>query len=247
MVKLDGKLTAGLRGESKPASPMEALQLATLCRFPARRLHAASARLAAEAFAGDPKLADDLKAQHRYNAACSAALAAAGQAEDAADLSTADRVELRRQALAWLRADLAAYTTLLDKSPAPVREVLQHWQKDTDLSCLRDKVSLAELLQDELQAWRQLWADVAALLKRAQAMSEKGSDRLTRVSPRGPLWIAAKRATAPRWAGPRFFQRHHVDQFVAASQERLQGTTHCVRPQMAAGEPTHGVDHGIPL
>jgi hypothetical protein len=176
MVKLDGKLSAVLRGESKPTSPLEALQLATLCRLPARRLHSASARLAAEAFAGDPRLADDLKAHHRYDAACSAARAAAGEAEDAAHLRDADRAELRRQTLAWLRADLAAHTKLLDKSPAPVRDVLQHWQKDLDFARLRDKVSLAELSPEELQAWRQLWADVAALLERAQSMSEKGSD-----------------------------------------------------------------------
>ena len=43
---------------------------------------AVAARLWAEALDSDPKLAADRQAQHRYNAACAAALAAAGQGKD---------------------------------------------------------------------------------------------------------------------------------------------------------------------
>ena len=53
-----------------------------------RRFFAASAAIWFAGFAADPKLADDMEAQNRYNAACSAALAAAGKVRtDNASLS----------------------------------------------------------------------------------------------------------------------------------------------------------------
>jgi hypothetical protein len=44
-----------------------------------------------------------------------------------------------------------------------------HWQQDSDLAGLRDPDAVARLPADERQACQQLWADVAALLKQAQA------------------------------------------------------------------------------
>jgi hypothetical protein len=107
----------------------------------------------------------------RTEAACFAALAAAGKGQDAAKLDDKERATLRRQALDWLKADLAALAKLLDKG-APkgrklVQEGLRHWQKDPDLAGVRDKDALAKLPQDQRQAWGQLWAGVADLLKRA--------------------------------------------------------------------------------
>ena len=104
-----------------------------------RRLHAAAAWFYAGAFAADPKLTTDLRRQHRYNAACSAALAAAGQGEDARNLPDKARLMLRRQALT-------------------------RWQQDADLAAVRDKAALDLLPDDERQPWRRLWDDVAALL-----------------------------------------------------------------------------------
>jgi hypothetical protein len=46
-----------------------------------------------------------------------------------------------------------------------VQRTLRHWQTGPDLAGLRDQDALARLPQD--QAWGQLWADVADLLKRA--------------------------------------------------------------------------------
>jgi hypothetical protein len=123
-----------------------------------------------DAFAGDPKLADDLQAWHRYNAACAAALAAAGKGEDVAGLTGKDIAGLRSQALRWLRADLSARTRQLESGrPADrqeVQETMQHWQQDTDLAGVRDKESLAKLPEAERKEWEKLWADVAALLER---------------------------------------------------------------------------------
>src|SRR5262249_7213631 len=72
------------RGEDQPGSAAEGLECAALCRL--RRRHAAAVRFFASAFAADPRLADDLSAAHRYNAAASAALAAAGRGADSGGL-----------------------------------------------------------------------------------------------------------------------------------------------------------------
>ena len=44
---------------------------------------------------------------------------------------------------------------------------MRHWQKDTDLAGIRDAAALAKLPAEEQKACTQLWADVAALLKKA--------------------------------------------------------------------------------
>jgi hypothetical protein len=117
-------------------------------------------------------LADDLNAGHRYNAACSAALAATGQGEDAAKLIDQERTRLRQQALHWLRADLGMWAKRLETGqPADrvaVQQALKHWQQDSDLAGLRDALALAKLPAEEQKACNKLWTDVAALLKKAE-------------------------------------------------------------------------------
>jgi serine/threonine-protein kinase len=171
LVELDRQLPAVLRGKKKPASATEYLEFASLCQMYKHR-HAAAARLYADAFAADPKLADDLDQQHRYIAACAAALAAAGKGVDASKLDDKERTRLRQQALDWLRADLAAYTRLVEKGNPNARRAIQqrlaHWQQDTDFTTLRDAKALVALPATERAAWQQLWADVAALLVKAR-------------------------------------------------------------------------------
>jgi hypothetical protein len=134
-----------------------------------RRLVAA-ARLYVDAFTADPKLAEDLKAGHRYNAGCFAALAAAGQGTDADKLDGDEQSRLRQQALAWLRADLEQWSrrveggTLEDRQA--VRATLQHWLRDTALAGVRDADALKKLTAQEQETWRKLWADVAEALKK---------------------------------------------------------------------------------
>src|SRR5262249_11160773 len=128
----------------------------------------------AGAFTAEPRLAADFREEHRYNAACGAALAAAGQAEDAWRLPDKVVVMLRRQALAWMRDDLAVYRMLTEsQQPAATRiarERLGHWRQDADLASVRDPQALDTLPGDERQQWRQLWDEVAALLR---AVEEK--------------------------------------------------------------------------
>jgi serine/threonine-protein kinase len=170
-VELEKRLPAILRGEDKPADGAEGIELAWMCSR--KGMHGASAHFSAQAFAAQPKLADDLRSGDRYNAACSAALAGCGRGEDAAELEDGERARLRQQALDWLRADLKLWTKLVDKAQsqdlAAALKRLRYWQHDPALAGLRDEKALAKLPEAEQQACRQLWADVAALLKRTAA------------------------------------------------------------------------------
>ena len=175
-----------MRGEA-PRDDRERLQLAY--RAYEKKLHATSARLFAAAMDADPKLAGDRQAQHRYNAACAAALAAAATkrargtnstplvGEDTgggADtpLTDADRAKLRDQARAWLDAELAAWRKSLESGDAQQRPAivanLKHWQQDPDLGGVRDQGALAKLPANERDAWKALWANVDALLAKAR-------------------------------------------------------------------------------
>jgi superkiller protein 3 len=177
MLALDRKLPAILTGEATPANAGEAASLASMCQQPYQKRYAASARLYADAFAAEPKLAADLRQQHRYNAACSAALAAAGQGEDARLLPDKVIFMFRRWALTWLRDDLKAYEGLaVQTNPAvrqAVRQRLLHWQEDSDLAGLREPATLAKLPDTERSECQKLWADVAALLKKCSAGEKK--------------------------------------------------------------------------
>jgi hypothetical protein len=155
-----------LSGKATPAGPAERIELAGLCSL--KRLHHAEARFYAEAFA-QPKLADGLKAAHRYNAACAAALAAAGRGKDADKLDAPAQARLRQQALDWLKTDLQLWQQRTRSGqPAAlqaVRRTLSHWQTDPDLAGVRDAQTLARLAESERQHWQTLWADVAHVLQ----------------------------------------------------------------------------------
>ncbi len=168
------KLLAFRNGNYTPASNEERLGLVEWCRI--KKLNLTATSLYSAAFAADRKLADDLESNHRYNAACYAMLAAAGQGEDAAKLDDEERTRLRKQAVAWLRADLALRSKQLQAAkPAEgtkVQRVLRHWQQDPDLIAIRDAAALTKLPPEEQKACTQLWADVAALLKKAETKKE---------------------------------------------------------------------------
>jgi hypothetical protein len=142
-----------LSGEIRPRDALERIAFAQ--RLYAKSRHADAARMYAEAFAESATLAEDLATGHRYNAACSAALAAARGEADAA--------EWRGRALEWLRADLAAR----EKAPAELVARLGHWKRDPDLASVRDR--LPDLAADERERWTKLWTDVDALLALARA------------------------------------------------------------------------------
>jgi hypothetical protein len=82
------------------------------------------------------------------------------------------RAGLRTKALAWLRADLAAWEKVLGDGNEPARKQevfrkLTHWKGDPDLAGIRDEEALAKLTESEREAFRSLWRDVEALRKKA--------------------------------------------------------------------------------
>ena len=191
LVRLEAKLPDVLAGKATPTDNRERLGLIEVCRL--QRRHAAAARLYADAFSADPKLADDLNAGHRYRAACAAALAAAGQGTDAGQLDDQTDSRLRQQALAWLRADLDAWNRLLHQGSdqarvARVTRALLPWMVDIDLARVRGPNALALLPQAERPDWQKFWQDVAALRQRAQK-------KQTLLEP-----VRVGQAAGPRWA-----------------------------------------------
>ncbi len=137
-----------------------------------RRFFAASAALWFAFFATDPKLADDMTAHNRYNAACSASLAAAGQGFDKPPLDDQAKTRWRRQALEWLKVDLA-YWAKQAESGAPVAkdqigQTLKHWTEDPDLAGIRVEEAVNQLAEDEQKACLALWKEVDRLLKKTR-------------------------------------------------------------------------------
>jgi hypothetical protein len=166
LAALTDRLPAVLAGTAQPADDVERLAFAKMA-YDTKR-YAAVARLLAEALDADPKLAADRRAQHRYDTACAAALAAAGEGKDDPKPDDAARAKLRAQALDWLKADLAAWSKVLDagdpKARPLVRQVLQHWKADPDLAGVRDGKALEAVSEAERADWRTLWAGVDGLL-----------------------------------------------------------------------------------
>jgi tetratricopeptide (TPR) repeat protein len=160
---LEAKLSNVLADKAQVQDNGERRGFIEICRFQQR--YAAAAKLSRDAFAADPKLADDLIAAHRYNAACFAILAAAGQGTDVDKLDDRERAHLRKQSLDWLKADLDLWEKrLAEGKPADqklVLDTLRHWQNDPDLASVREAASLGKLLTPEREAWRELWAAVA--------------------------------------------------------------------------------------
>jgi serine/threonine-protein kinase len=170
------RLPAVIRGDDGPADPKDLLDFAYLCYD--RDLHASAARLFARAFEADPKLAADLAAHHRYNAACNVALLLAGRSKDDPPRDPICRARLRMQALGWLRADLTSLTHQLKagtlEAQADVRATLRDWKFGRfgpDLAGVRDPEALTKLPETERKDWQTLWAEVDALLQRARSDS----------------------------------------------------------------------------
>jgi hypothetical protein len=169
--KAFSRLWADVARSAELANAAERIELAQYCK--SKKLYQTAADLYASAFAADPTLVTHVwSGHHRYNAACYAALAAAGQSEEAARVDDRERTRLRKQALDWLHDDLAVRGERLETgNPADrtaVQQNMRHWQTDVDLAGVRDRSTLARLPAGEQKAWAQLWTDVAALLTKAQ-------------------------------------------------------------------------------
>jgi serine/threonine-protein kinase len=168
---LEARLPAVLRGADQPANPAEITDFAEVCLL--KKCGAAAARLYGEAFAKDPKLAEDVPAGRRYNAACACALAGCERGKDADRLDAREHVRLRRQALAWLHQDLAWWAQAIERGNAQTRarllQKVSAWRTDDDLAGLRDPEAIAALSPEERRDCLDLWDEVTAVISRAQS------------------------------------------------------------------------------
>jgi hypothetical protein len=164
----EANLPALLDGKAQPKDNGERRQYVILCSI--KKLHGAAAKLTVDLFAADPRLADDLDSKFRFNSAICAALAGTGNSEDASRFDDEGRAELRQLALDWLRADLTLHAKRLKSGKpeerAASQSALREWQSEAELACVRDPEALELLPEDDLNAFEQLWADVAALASR---------------------------------------------------------------------------------
>ena len=99
------------------------------------------------------------------------ARAGCGQGKDDPPPDEAAKPKFRRQALDWLKAELAAWAKVLEGGPAEVKATiaptLEHWTADADLAGIRDEKELAKLSEKERADFKQLWKDVDQLLTKA--------------------------------------------------------------------------------
>jgi eukaryotic-like serine/threonine-protein kinase len=167
-LELDRALAAVRDGKVRAVDPVLLADLGRFCAEsgdePLRAV-----RFYADAFAAAPALADDRAARRRFGAACAAARAAAVPEES---LGAEERRRWRRQALDWLRADLDAWEKDIDGGSPLTRlrawAALASWRREPALASVRDPEALGRLPQEERDAWRKLWADVDAALRRVE-------------------------------------------------------------------------------
>jgi serine/threonine-protein kinase len=135
----------------------------------ARAAWADALRVAGERVASGPAAAADLWALPRQVAARAAVRLGTGPG--AASASAGEAARLRRQALDWLRADLARWELLVASGDPFERhgaaKRLAEWRDDPALAGVRDAGALEELPRGERDGWRRLWADADAARKRA--------------------------------------------------------------------------------
>jgi hypothetical protein len=179
LVALESRLPAVIRGDDKPKDAAEGIEIASLAY--GKKQFGPAARLYFESLHTDPKFAEDMKAENRYSAACAAALAGVGQGDGKPTLNEKEKTRWRKQALDWLRADLAVWARQAESGQPDAKilmsEKLQHWKEDSDLAGIRDETALAALPEDERKAFQTLWAEVDALLVKVRAATAAGPHR----------------------------------------------------------------------
>ena len=166
------RLLAIARGEEKAESAEVWMSAAETAYEQAE--YVASARTYTQAFVAHPELRD--LRFHRYNAVCSLALAACGKGKGAKDLRETDRARLRAQAYPWLVAELSHLRQQVEREGKLAEAIghLKHWQKDVDLSGIRDAEKLKALPAEEAQRWQKFWIEVKELLTKLSHKQSEG-------------------------------------------------------------------------
>jgi serine/threonine-protein kinase len=172
LVQLEPRSGPLLRGEALPADATEYLDLAVIARN--KGMYATAVALWTKAFAIDRNLAIDSTFNSRYTAAAAAAMAGCGKGTEEPAPAEPARAKLRRQALDWLKADLALYLDEASRSLSDMHlteRTLLLWKADIDLAGVRDQDRLALLPEAERTEWQELWLKVDRLLSQLRAHS----------------------------------------------------------------------------
>jgi Tfp pilus assembly protein PilF/serine/threonine protein kinase len=161
------RLNPILQGKERARDADEMILLAQIChRF--RNLPVEAVQFYTAAFGADPaRMHPSLGVHHRSDAAI-AALEASGGLSTATRPTEVEQASFRRQALAWLSADLAVWSKVDLTRPtdrARLTVILQRLQTDPSLSVVREPEQLVKLPEPERLRWRTLWDDITELLK----------------------------------------------------------------------------------
>lgn len=118
------------------------------------------------AFAAAPAVAADLTAGHRAAAARAAVQASFAVTAQKKAAGTAEAAALRKQAIEWLRTDLAARNAQIASADPQVAHeafvALSFLRTDRRFAPVREGAAANGLPKDELDLWQQFWRDVAA-------------------------------------------------------------------------------------
>ena len=113
--------------------------------------YSAAARLWAEALESDRKIADDRRLQHRYNAACAAALAGCGKTRDipAPDEPAPQTAPSAPGSMLNCPFGPSSSHPPSPKSAAAIAQTLEHWRVDSDLAGVREPDAIDALPEPE--------------------------------------------------------------------------------------------------
>jgi Flp pilus assembly protein TadD len=98
----------------------------------------------------------------------------------------------RRQALAWLRAELVAHSGNSDdssESGSEARHQLEPWPGDEGLGAVSDAEALARLPKPERKEWEAFWAQVRTLLAGDAASQHDDTARGDEITPEEQRWL----------------------------------------------------------
>jgi tetratricopeptide (TPR) repeat protein len=174
LLRLEADLAEIVKGERKPKTFQEGLQLGKVCRV--NHHYRTALRYYEQALTNDPDAAKKLAPINVVMLARVAVLASAGKGNDPPP--AADRSKYRAKALAWLQQFVKTQREALAKDLSAnryscqlnLRVLLLH----TDLASVRPP-ALNGLPADERKDWENFWNEVDTLLDKADALTPDSS------------------------------------------------------------------------
>jgi tetratricopeptide (TPR) repeat protein len=173
LLGLETRLEDIVKGDLKPKSFQEGMQLGRLCRV--KQYYAAASRLYDAALTLDPAAGKKLTPGDLLFLAQVSLLAAAGKGNDPP--AQAERAPYRVKALGWLQQYLQFCRQAQKINPDglryPLQQALRQLLQHQDLASVRPP-ALNDLPAEERQQWQAFWIDVQAMVQQVDAPTENG-------------------------------------------------------------------------